>query len=128
MQSVIVEMEADFEVTYNAGDSEIVDVQPTLDGVSDSERFNPTLVRITGGAAEALLDVELNNIKIENMDGTDSIKLYDFDIIANGSGEAAIIIPDASEQSFLLTVGGKVSGLDSDDFYAGFNILNINYL
>jgi hypothetical protein len=129
MKSLIIDMEVDFSVDFSKDRQEIITVTPELEEGDDSDDgIRPAIVRVRGGAAEALVDVETSDIRIENNVGEDAIKLYDFDIVNEDTGASVIVVPDSSEDSFLLSVGGKVTGLKENEVFTGFNILNLNYL
>lgn len=128
MRAVIIDMEMDFAVGFNEKRRGVISVGPTISEADQENGLRPAVVRVTGGGAEALIDVETNNITIDADADNDFVEVYDFDIINKGTGASVIVIPDSNEDSFLLSVGAKVDGLSKNEFFSSVNIININYL
>jgi len=124
MKAVIIDMEMDFAVGFNEKNKGVISVGPSLLPDDSKDDIRPAVVRVTGGGAEALIDVETNNINFND----NGVTVYDFDIINKGAGSSAIVMPDSNEDSFLLSIGGKVNGLNKKEIFSSVNFININYL
>lgn len=135
MGSVVIDLEADFDVNFGtdfegfagfAGLEEVIAVKPNED--EGDKMLQPALVRVRGGTAEALVSLESTSIDFKGQDGGDEAEIYDFDIIDQGGGSSATIMPDSRKNFFLLSVGAKVKGASQSNFLTSVNIININYL
>jgi len=128
MKAVIIDMEVDFRAGFDEKNKGVVSVAPQIIEDEQDSNFRPAIVRVIGGGAEALIDIETNTINIgKNSDGN-AVEVYDFDIINKGAGSSAIVMPDTNEDSFLLSIGGKVNGLNKNKIFSSVNFININYL
>ena len=86
------------------------------------------IIRITGGSAELMVDLEKEKMEEEGGDGAPEIFLYDFNIAQEGAGTSVSVMPFASDDTFVLSIGGTVEGGSEDSFYEAVNLLNINFL
>lgn len=86
------------------------------------------IVRVTGGSAELMVDIEKETMEKNNEEGGPQVLLYDFNIAEEGAGSSVSVMPFASDDSFVLSIGGTVEGGSEDTFYEAVNLLNINFL
>ncbi len=128
MKSVSIEMEAEFDVQFDKNNQDIINVIANKEGAEKNSKITPALIRITGGAAEALIDIESDSLNIKDDKSLREVNVYDLEFIDRNSDDRLMIMPESSDPSFLLTVGGKVKGMNQGGFFSSFNILNINYL
>lgn len=126
--AVIIDPETRLEVMFkDKGPSNYV-VEPRI-VVEQKTLLSPATIRITGNPVEAMIDIEVEEISGSNKDNGSAVTISNFNLMEKNAGSSVTIMPYSDENSFLLVVGGTVSGAgNSGDEYTGLNILNINYL
>lgn len=124
--TIMVDVETDLQVTFTETDVADYVVAPRLSGIKQGF-FSPATIRITGDTAEAMVDIEAQKVWGE-VEGQSPVIISDFNVLGEESGTSVEIMPFARDESFLLVIGGKVTGGSNNDIYKGVNILNINYL
>jgi len=126
IETIMVDVETDLQVTFTdtyAGDFV---VQPDISS-ADIGVISPATIRITGNTAEAMVDIEAEKILGESNDAA-PITISQFNVLGQEASSSITIMPFAEDKSFLLVIGGKVTGGNKNDSFKGINILNINYL
>lgn len=126
IDTIMVDVETDLQVTFT--DTHLGDyvVQSDISKINQGI-FSPATIRITGNPTEAMVDIEAEKISGELGQG-EPVTISQFNVLGEDASSSISIMPFASDESFLLVIGGKVTGGNNDDIYKGVNILNINYL
>ncbi len=125
--SIILDIETDMRVTFTdeAVGSYVVD--PEL-RVGEDALLEPARIRITGYPVEIMVDIEVEDV-VDPDGGDIAVSVSNFNLLQENAGSSVTVMPYSDENSFLLFVGGTVSGVrDLGKSYTGLNVLNINYL
>lgn len=124
LQSLIVELESEFEVEFVG-----TELATYVVGTKENDTENkPALIRITGGAAEFVIDLEIQRLDGSSESDSSVVSVYDFNVGQEDAGAYVAMIPEGEKHSFVLAIGGTVEGGIDEKHYTGINILNINYL
>lgn len=128
LQSIVVDVETDLNVTFVDEGLDTYVVKPELE--SDNQLLlSPATIRITGAPVEVMVDIEVEEVFDSGGEGEKILSISDFNLTREGAGSSVVIMPYSDEESFLLIIGGTVSGVEGfTEYYTGLNILNVNYL
>ena len=126
IDTIMVDVETDLQVTFTDNHIGEYVVKPDLSRINQGI-FSPATIRITGNPTEAMVDIQAQEILSQAEDGP-PITISQFNVLGEDASSSISIMPFARDESFLLVIGGKVTGGGNDGIYKGVNILNINYL
>lgn len=127
-QSVRVEVEADMQIIFTE-EEEIKRQISTADMFNTSDAgASAAVIRITGGAAEFMIDIEKDLIDTTIAGDEMDFKLYDFDIVQEGAGNWVTVMPFATDTTFVLSIGSTVEGASDGQYHEALNFFNVNYL
>ena len=129
-QAVEVDVQTDMSVVFLDADVERYVVKPSDTKSENKYGRAAALVRVIGGSAELMVDIEQKEMRRDkdSAGGGAAISLYDFDISEEGAGDLVSVMPFASDEGFVLTIGGTIEGGTEDEYYEAVNLLNVNYL
>ncbi len=122
--TIETELDLEFSISLSASSSHIDLSKPVQKGKSSDV---PGIIRVTGGAYEVMLDIEIPDI--EEGVGNDSVKIYDFDVGHSGAGQSVVVLPNVKDPSFTVAIGAKAEIFGDDNLgYLGETVLSANYL
>lgn len=125
MSPILVSVEKGLIVNFGTAGTDTYVVDPS----GESDIGHPALIRISGNPVEVMIHVERDTISGDATENLQGLKISEFNVLQQGAGSSVGLMPFSDEDSFLLTIGGKVTG--SSEFierYTGVNILSVNYL
>lgn len=123
LDSIIIDIESGIDILFTE------DAENYVVGSVDTETSSPAIVRVSGAAVEAMIDVEFQQTNGIGAQGGEFITISEFNLSGKESGSSVNIMPSSDDETFLLRIGGTVKNVEkTDEFYTGVNVLNINYL